>query len=116
MEVTVRYSAVCKAITGPTHSVAPVQDQTPKSGNSGLIINSSSQVSPITAIKVQPLGSWLRSTDCCTPTGSGGCDGYVNTPLLLLKSEVEVPGTMVKQVDVPLTTVGSVPLNAYVDA
>ena len=36
--------------------------------------------------------------------------------MLLLKSEPEVAGAMVKQVDVPLTTVGSVPLKTYVEA
>ena len=41
--------------------------------------------------------------------GRGGCDGNVNTPLLLLKLEVEVREVIVKQVDVPLMTVGSVP-------
>ncbi len=56
------------------------------------------------------------------PTGRGGCDGNVNTPLLVLKPEVEAPELehdsdwMVKQVDVPLMTVGSVPQKAYVDA
>ena len=67
---------------------------------------------------VQPLGSWLRSSPLWTPTGIGGCDGNVNTPLLLLSPDAEYPEMahvsdwMVKQVDVPLMTVGSVPQKA----
>ena len=43
-------------------------------------------------------------------------------PLLLFKPDVDIPGLehdslwIVKQVDVPLITVGSVPQTAYVDA
>lgn len=49
------------------------------------------------------------------PATRGGCDGNVNTPLLLLKSGDEIPELegdsegMVKQVDVPLMIVGIVP-------
>ena len=119
MEVTVRYKAVLRIISGLAQLAAPPQDQNSKSGNSGLrSILASSQPLPNIAMYVQPLGSWLRSSPVWTPTGIGGCDGNVNTPLLLLRSDAEYPEMahvldwMIKQVDVPLMTVGSVPQKA----
>ena len=119
MEVTVRYKAVLRAIAGLTQVAPPPQDQTSKSGNSGLSSKAApSQSVSNTAMYVQPLGSWLRSSPVWTPTEIGGCDGNVNTPLLLLSPDAEYPEMahvsdwMVKQVDVPLMTVGSVPQKA----
>ena len=119
MEVTVRYKAVLRIISGLKQVTAPPQDQNSKSGNSGLsTIAPASQPGSTIAMYVQPLGSWLRSSPLWTPTGIGGCDGNVNTPLLLFSPDAEYPEMahvsdwMVKQVDVPLMTVGSVPQKA----
>ncbi len=119
MEVTVRYKAVLRIISGAAQAATPPHDQNSKSGNSGLsTIAPSSQPEPCIPMYVQPLGSWLRSSPLWTPTGIGGCDGNVNTPLLLLSPDAEYPEMahvsdwMVKQVDVPLMTVGSVPQKA----
>ena len=119
VEVTVRYKAVPRTISGSAQDHAPPQDHISKSGNSGL----SSKGAPLHAVPniamyVQPLGSCPRSSPLWTLTGIGGCDGNVNTPLLLLSPDAEYPEMahfsdwMVKQVDVPLMTVGSVPQKA----
>ena len=119
MEVTVRYKAVLRTANGAAQDATPPQDQNSKSGNSGLSnIAPLSQPGSSIAMYVQPLGSWLRSSSLWTPTGIGGCDGNVNTPLLLLSPDAEYPEMahvsdwMVKQVDVPLMIVGSVPQKA----
>ena len=119
VEVTVRYKAVLRTIAGLTQVITPPQDQNSKSGNSGLSRSPSPRQFPSTiAMYVQPLGSWLRSSPVWTPTEIGGCDGNVNTPLLLLSTDAEYPEMahvsdwMVKQVGVPLMTVGSVPQKA----
>ena len=123
MEVTVRYNAVSRADAAAAQ-LRRLQDQKLKSGNSGWIKFWPLHSPSTTAVKVQPLGSWLGTIYVSTgPGGRGGCDGNVNTPWLLFKPAVEVPRLMmhdsdgmVKQVDVPLMTVGSVPQTPYVDA
>ena len=123
MEVTVRYDAAWRAIDDIGHCTWGLQDQTPKSGKSGWSKSWSSQGCSITAIYVQPFGSRLRSISGWMLATRGGCDGNVNTPLLLLlKPGDEIPElegdseSMVKQVDVPLMIVGIVPKRVYVDA
>ena len=117
--VGVRYRAVLESITGFTQAPPPPQDHISKSGNSGSSTSAAASLSVSkTATYVQPLGSWLRSSPVWTPTEIGGCDGNVNTPLLLLSPDAEYPEMahvsdwMVIEVDVPLMTVGSVPQRA----